>query len=232
MIEIKNLSFNYGFHNILENINFSIKKKEFISIIGHNGSGKTTLIKLIIGLLKPKKGKIHINEIESGINKGRKTSSYFGYINQGSIQTNLPITVEEVINIGNLKNLPEEIYLKTLDLMGIINLKGRLFKSLSGGQKQKVNIARCLIQHPEVMILDEPNSYLDNNSKIEIMELLKKLNKENGITIIMISHDLLLVKEYSDRIFILENKNIKEINKNLTPVTDENRELLSILKGS
>jgi ABC-type Mn2+/Zn2+ transport system ATPase subunit len=212
MISIKNLSFSYGLNNILDDVNLSIRKNEFISIVGHNGSGKTTFIKLLLGLLKPKSGNIFFNEndLRPGL---RRKSGLFGYINQGAINTSLPITVREVLNIGNVKNYSENTVAETIEMLGIGSLKDRLFKSLSGGQKQKVNIARCLIQKPEIMILDEPNSFLDNESKFEIMEILKKFNIENGITIIMISHDLSLIKEYSGRVLLLENGKIKETEK-------------------
>jgi zinc transport system ATP-binding protein len=205
MIVINDLSFSYGDNKILENINLTINENDFISIIGHNGSGKTTFIKLIIGLLKPSSGNIFIN-------RGKNGSNLIGYINQGSINTKLPITVDEVINIGKLNKNNSTQMEEFLKILGIEELKNRLYKNLSGGQKQKVNIARCLMQESKVILLDEPNSFLDSKSQIEIMEILKKINKENNITIVMISHNLDFVKKYSNKIFLLENKNLFRVN--------------------
>ena len=207
MIVINNISFSYGLNKILENINLTISKNDFISIIGHNGSGKTTLIKLILGLLKPSSGKIIIN------GKNNKNNYHsIGYINQGSINTKLPITVNEVINIGKMNNNYKYTVKKNIEILGIEKLKNRLYKTLSGGQKQKVNIARCLMQGSSIILLDEPDSFLDTNSQIEIMEILKNINRENNITILMISHNLDFVKRYSNKIFLLENKFLNRID--------------------
>jgi len=210
MIKIKNMSFKYGYASILENINLSINKNDFVSIIGHNGSGKTTLLKLIIGLLKPDEGNILINGRNHKYFLKFKNFFNIGYINQGTTNTNLPISVFEVVNIGNRGNNKKDVT-DILKMMQIYDLRDRLYRTLSGGQKQKVNIARCLIQKPDVLILDEPNSFLDYESQIEIMDILKKLNIENNITIVMVSHDMSLVKEYSNSIYILKNKMLKKI---------------------
>lgn len=223
MVKIENLSFGYNSGKILDNVNLHVRKKEFVSIIGHNGSGKTTLIKLIIGLLRPELGNVCVNGLDIHSFKGKKIRTSIGYINQGSIHTKLPITVLEVLNIGcinktgELKNIIDDI----LNLLGISELKNRLYKTLSGGQKQKVNIARCLAQEPKIMLLDEPNSFLDYTSQTEIMEILKKLNREKEITIVMVSHNIRLVKEYSDKIYLLENLELKQIGENVILFPDK-----------
>ncbi len=218
MIRIEELYFSYGKMKVLENVNLIINKGDFTLIAGHNGSGKTTLLKILLGILKPKKGLIYIdNKNINDIFKNKKRHTPIAYINQGVINTSLPITVREVINIGYLTKNKIDNY-KTEDIitkLRINNIKDKLYKNLSGGQKQKVNIARCLVQEPKIMLLDEPTSFLDYKSQIEIMNIIKELNSKYDITIIVVSHDIKLVEEYSKKIYILENGNLKELDKNI-----------------
>lgn len=162
MLNIKDLSVFYDNNEVLSNINFSLNKGDYLSIIGENGSGKTTLIKTILGLIKPKKGNIHFDNIKK---------NEIGYLpQQGIIQKSFPASVFEVVISGRLNNkkfLPfythkdKKIALDNLKKLNIENLKNKSYKDLSGGQQQRVALARALCSTKELLILDEPSTGLD-----------------------------------------------------------------------
>ncbi|MEM4368491.1 MAG: metal ABC transporter ATP-binding protein [Candidatus Anstonellales archaeon] len=213
----ENVHFKYSNFEVLENISFKINKGEFIAILGHNGAGKTTLMKLALNLLKPTKGKIIWN-----FNKDK-----ISYVQQNlnDIEFSFPANVEEVVELGikNQKNLSQkEIGSKVenaLKLLKIDDLKKRLIGKLSIGQLQRVFLAKALISDPEILFLDEPTSAMDLQSQIEFYSLLKKLNKENKLTIILISHDIGQILKYVDRVIVL-NKTI--VYEGLTKDFDAN----------
>ena len=159
-------------------------------VVGANGSGKSTLIKGILGLIKPIKGKV--------IYKGLK-QNYIGYMPQETkVDSNFPASVLEIVLSGTLnqyKNIfyskeQKEIAINNLKLLGIEKLKNKSFSELSGGQRQKVLLARSLSATTKLLILDEPSNNLDSKSKKELYNTIVDLNKNHGITIIMITHDL------------------------------------------
>jgi len=190
IIEVKDVSFSYGNHSdgenlVLKDINLNIHKGDYIGIVGPNGGGKTTLIKLILNLLSAKKGTIIVK------------SEKLAYVDQkmGNIDTKFPITVGEVVNLGTDKHLAK----RAMEDVGIIDLKDRLIGALSGGQLQKVFIALALAQEPEILFLDEPTSGIDQASQGEFYKLLKKLNQELNITLVIISHDVdVITKEATE----------------------------------
>lgn len=191
LIEFKNVSLGYEGKIVLENINFSVKKGDFITIVGPNGSGKSTLIKGLLGLITPLKGKISYPNIKK---------NFIGYMPQiTKVDSNFPASVYEIVLSGCLNRLgkrpfynneEKSIALKNIELLKINEIKDKKFSDLSGGQRQKVLLARSLSSTSELLILDEPSNNLDYNSKLEIYEIIKKINKENKITIILITHDL------------------------------------------
>lgn len=220
IINFKNVSFGYEDKTVLENVNFNVNQGDYIGIIGPNGSGKTTLLKLIINEINPTKGKIKI------LNKDIRDFNNWeniGYVNQksNSFTSSFPATVTEVVamdlapRIGLFKKIKkkhlEEVY-KVLKLVGIYEFKDRLIGSLSGGQQQKVFICRALMRHPKMLILDEPTVGIDLNGQKEFYEILKKLNKQLNLTIVIVSHDLFIVKEEVKKIAVIKDKNIKVID--------------------
>lgn len=185
IIEVKNVSFSYGENLVLKDINLNIHKGDYIGIVGPNGGGKTTLIKLILNLLSVNKGSITVK------------SEKLAYVDQkmGNVDTKFPITVDEVVNLGTDKHLAK----KAMEDVGITDLKDRLIGALSGGQLQKVFIALALAQEPEILFLDEPTSGIDQVSQEEFYKLLKKLNQELNITLVIISHDVdVITKEATE----------------------------------
>jgi zinc transport system ATP-binding protein len=197
-IIVKDLIVNYGAVRSLENINFKVEDKDFLAIIGPNGGGKTTLLKVLLGLVEPTSGEIIIDK-----------NKQIGYVPQfASFDKNFPISVMDIILMGRL---PKKIRLfkgytskdknQALDIMeslGILDLQKRQLNKLSGGQLQKVLIARALITEPNILLLDEPTASLDPKSKKDIYKILKKLNKD--ITILVVTHELNDVLEYTNRV--------------------------------
>lgn len=194
IIDVKNLTYK----DILQDISFEILRGEYAAIIGPNGGGKSTLMKLLLGLINPNSANIKLF--------GTKQSSFkqyykIGYVPQRAtlIDSSFPITVQEVINLGLayksslISRISKNDYLKIESIMEkieITDLRNRRISNLSGGQRQRVMIARALVSNPEILILDEPNTGVDNNSQAKFYELLKKLNKEDNITILFVTHDL------------------------------------------
>ena len=190
LIELKNLSLGYDKDVILKNINLSIEDNDFICIVGPNGSGKSTLVKGILGLIKPIKGKVIYNGLKQ---------NYIGYMPQETkVDSSFPASVFEIVLSGTLnqyKNIfyskeQREIALKNLKILGIEKLKNKSFCDLSGGQRQKVLLARSLCATSKLLILDEPSNNLDSKSKNDLYKTIVDLNKNHNITIIMITHDL------------------------------------------
>lgn len=191
LIELKNVTLGYEKDIILKNINLEIEDNDFICIVGPNGSGKSTLVKGILGLIKPMKGKI----IYNGLKK-----NFIGYMPQETkVDPNFPASVFEIVLSGTLNSDNYKIFyrkeekeeaINNLKLLGIENLKNKSFCELSGGQRQKVLLARSLSATNKLLILDEPSNNLDSKSKKELYKIIEDLNKNHGITIIMITHDL------------------------------------------
>ena len=191
LIELKNLSLGYDNHIVLKNINMTIEENDFICIVGPNGSGKSTLVKGILGLIKPFKGKVIYNNLKQ---------NFIGYMPQETrVDSNFPASVYEIVLSGTLNRLglksfytkkEKEIANNNLKILGIEKLKDKNFCDLSGGQRQKVLLARSLCATSKLLILDEPSNNLDTKSKQELYKTIIDLNKNHNITIIMITHDL------------------------------------------
>lgn len=191
LIKLENLSLGYESTPIIENMNLEIEEKDFLCIVGPNGSGKSTLVKGILGLIKPLKGKVIYNSLKQ---------NFIGYMPQETkIDSNFPASVFEIVLSGTLNTLglksfytekERKLALENLKTLGIENLKDKNFPDLSGGQRQKVLLARSLCATSKLLILDEPSNNLDKTSKKELYKIISNLNKEKNITIIMITHDL------------------------------------------
>lgn len=213
ILTVKNLSFKYEKISVLENINFSINQGDYVAISGPNGAGKTTLIKLILGL---EKGIGEITFWEKSLKKF-KNWERIGYLPQkiNFLNPIFPAKVKEVISLGLLssKSYPKRINYNDkkkieniLNLLDIQNLKDTPVNNLSGGQQQRVFLARALISNPQIIILDEPGTGLDANSREKFFELLKKLNKEKNISIVLITHDATDIGKYANKLMYLDKK--------------------------
>lgn len=196
---------NLNFENVLTNISLEIFEGDFIAILGPNGGGKTTFIKLLLNILKQNSGEIKFNE---------DIKNKIGYVPQNATTTDgvFPATVEEIIETAFVNkrsflrkiSIEEEKYINFLmENFEIINLKSKLFVELSGGQKQRVLIVRALANNPKLLILDEPDIGLDNSSQTKFIENLNRINKENKITIIFVTHHLGIIEKYITKKFYI-----------------------------
>jgi zinc transport system ATP-binding protein len=214
VIEVDNITVSYGQSEAIKNVSFEIQSGDFVGLVGSNGAGKTTLIKALLGLLPISSGEIKIFEQKiKQFNRWDKID----YLPQNikSINPLFPATVEEVVFLGLLssKKFPRHFspndklrVEETLGYMRINNLKDKAISELSGGQQQRVLIARALVSKPEILILDEPTAALDSKSRDELMKLIKKLNCDFGITIILITHDTNIVCEYASKLMYLDRR--------------------------
>lgn len=206
MITIKNLSFSYTKGNdLLKDIDLHIPKGIYLSILGENGSCKSTLIKLILGILKPDSGLITL------------ASNKISYVSQrlDNFNSEFPITVKEVLSchaktIG-IKN--SKTVLESLHKVNMCEFGNNLIGNLSGGQQQRIFIARALIGNPDLIILDEPSTGVDEKSQSEIYPLLQSLNKDLGKTIISVEHNTKIALKYSTHILKIENGTLKLFTK-------------------
>jgi zinc transport system ATP-binding protein len=196
-ILMKNVTFAYNKMPILENVNLKIKHGEFASIIGPNGSGKTTLLKLMLGLIKPARGKISVLG-----KKPEKSRLKLGYMPQNAnLDTQFPVNVMDVVLMGRLgytfggkysKN-DHGAAMEALSEVKLDELSNRRFSEISGGQRQRVLIARALCSNPELLLLDEPTSNIDPDVEETIFEILRELNQR--MTILVVSHDIGVVSQ-------------------------------------
>lgn len=214
VIEAENITVNYGQSEAIKNVSFEIQSGDFVGLVGSNGAGKSTLIKALLGLLPISSGEIKIfRQKIKQFNQWDKID----YLPQNikSINPLFPATVEEVVFLGLLssKKFPRHFspadrlrVEEALGYMRINNLKNKAISELSGGQQQRVLIARSLVSKPEILILDEPTAALDSKSRDELMKLIKKLNSDFGITIILITHDTNIVCEYASKLMYLDRR--------------------------
>ncbi|RLI76587.1 ABC transporter ATP-binding protein [Archaeoglobales archaeon] len=229
-IRIKGLEFSYNSIPALKDVTIDIYESEIVAIVGPNGSGKSTLLKCIDKILKPQKGAILINGKSVKDFSQIEIAKAIGYVPQG-IKQFFPATVFEVVLMGRRPYLSWRCSRKDLEkvfavlkLLNIENIVMRDFNELSGGQQQKVLIARALAQEPEVLLLDEPTANLDIKHQLEVMEMIRTIVKEKGITAIVAIHDLNLASRYADRIVMMRSGKVfavEDPNNVLTPTNIE-----------
>lgn len=212
IIQSDHISIHFGETAVLSDVSFSIKKGDFVGLAGPNGAGKTTLVKALLGLIPHTEGSISL--FGSPLQKFREWQR-IGYLPQkiSSINSHFPATVHEIIKLGLLsgKNWPKAMTnqdsIKTENIMAeleIENLRNKLFFELSGGQQQKVLLARALVAGPELLIFDEPSTALDPESRDSFYQLIKRLNKDRHITVILITHDTGYIGSYADTLLYLD----------------------------
>jgi zinc transport system ATP-binding protein len=208
-IEFEHVSFSYSNTSVLQNVSFQLYSGEFIGMIGPNGGGKTTLLKLILGFLKPTQGSIRVFGKAAG---SPLLSQKIAYVPQSvRFDRDFPISVEEVVLSGLISRLPwygrfrtaDRIAArKALERIGFSHLTEAPFGTLSGGQAQRVLIARALVSNPQLLLLDEPTASVDNRAEADIYALLHQLKGQ--MTILMVTHDLGAAMEQVERILCVQ----------------------------
>ena len=208
-IACENLSFGYGSNLLVSNLSFSVSAGDYLCVIGENGSGKSTLIKILLGLKSPVSGSIIFN----GLSRNE-----LGYLpQQTETQKDFPASVYEVVISGCqgrcglrpfYNRAEKNLALEAMKKMNILNLSGRCYRELSGGQQQRVLLARALCASRKAIILDEPAAGLDYESASEMYRTIHEMNCNDGMTVIMISHDIEASIEHANLILRLNRKSI------------------------
>lgn len=208
LIRCENLSFAYEGVVVVHDLNFTVESGDYLCIIGENGAGKSTLMKGLLGLKKPSSGQLLFDDSDGLSPHG------IGYLpQQNPLQRDFPATVMEVVQSGCLNRLAlrpfygrreKALAAEKLEQLGLSDLREKSYRDLSGGQQQRVLLARALCATQKLLLLDEPVAGLDPQATLDFYELIEKLNKEEKLTIIMVSHDLQSVLRYASKILQLE----------------------------
>ena len=217
MVKLENISFSYNKkQEFIKDLSLEFKSGEVTTILGPNGSGKSTLLHMISTYLKPKSGKIYLGDKDLGKLKQKEIAKYISCVYQENEAPD-DITVRDLVSFGrniysNVKKEDKEENKRMIDFAlkatGIEEIQDKKVVNLSGGQTQRAFIAMSLAQNTEVLLLDEPTTYLDIYHQIEILEVVKSLNEKYNITIVMVLHDLNQAINYSHNIVIMKNGNL------------------------
>ncbi len=232
IIDINDLFFQYETDNNFKLFvkNWSVSQGSFVSIIGPNGCGKSTFLKLLAGIHNPFSGEIKIHGKKIGEIKRKNYSKYISYVPQ-SVVSVFPFTVYEIVMMGRTPYLNQLGFEKkddcivvdeALELLELNEMRNKGINEISGGELQRVFIARALAQKADIILLDEPNSHLDLKHQIVIFELLAKLAEQNNLTVISVSHDLNMVGIYSKDVVFMNNGTIQIIGDKKQIFTKEN----------
>jgi len=214
VLEICNLTSGYDSKFFLKDINLKVEGKDFVGVIGPNGSGKTTLLRAITKIIKPHKGEILFEKENLEKLSFKEVAKKIAVVSQAR-EIELKMSVEEFVLLGRIPHRRKWQFLETISDEKIaeeamvstdtLKFKDRFVETLSAGERQLVFIARALTQQPKLFLLDEPTSHLDIAHQIKILDLIKRLNKEVDLTVIIVLHDLNLAGEYCDKIILMNN---------------------------
>lgn len=233
LMKVEDLRFSWGDNLVIDSVDFIVKENELISILGKNGAGKSTLLKCLNKILRPSRGKILIQGEDITELDILTTSKKMSYVPQ-SITSNFSMDVFDVILLGRRPYInwsvgenDRNLVSKTIDKMGLSDFAFRRFDRLSGGEKQRVIIAKAVAQDPDLFLFDEPTSDLDLKNQIEVMKELRKIvSEENGKAAVIAIHDINIASRFSDRIMLLHEGEIISNGKPSDVLTPENIELV------
>jgi len=213
IISVEGLSFRYNSVEVLSDISFCIEAGDYIGLVGPNGSGKTTLIRVILGLMKPWKGSV---SLFGATPLKFKDWQKVGYLPQKNLfNPYFPATVDEIVSLGLLSkkrfykgpDAAERAFINdALRLMDVQDINNKLIGELSGGQQQRVLAARAIVNKPGLLILDEPTTALDPESREKFFYTLRELNRKNNVTIILVTHDIGSIGRYASKLLYLDKK--------------------------
>lgn len=218
-IELRELDYGYGGSKVLNQLSFVVAPGDFFVVIGPNGSGKTTLLKLICGFIRAQRGGIDIQGRPIGEYSKRHLARTIAYVPQ-IVQTDFPFTVAEIVLMGRSPHLgmlgleqrnDVEIAQEAMRFTGVDHLARRKLSQLSGGECQRVFIARAICQQPRIMLLDEPTASLDLAHQVRVMDLMDELKGHGAMTIVMVSHDVNLAAMYGNRVLLLKDGSVVSI---------------------
>lgn len=216
ILQVDNISGGYGKEAVIKDVSFAVRKGEFVGIIGPNGSGKSTLLRLMSRVLSPQAGVIDFSGANISLMNLKEFACKVAFVPQETL-INFSFSVDEIVLMGripHLKRLQSEtrkdfsIVERALSLTDILPIREKGIDEISAGERQRVIIARGLAQEPILLFLDEPTSHLDIGHQVQILDLLKRLNRQDQLTIVMVLHDLNLASEYCSRIILLDQGRI------------------------
>jgi len=226
----KNFSTGYESNKIINDLNLEIKSGEWVGIIGSNGSGKSTLLKAIMKMTPQKNGHIFVNKTSIDSLNIKKLAKIISYLPQ-KINSNLPITVKELVALGRSPHKyfwefdwNEEDFSIIEEALEICDLKkysDNALSSLSGGQGQRAYLALTIAQKTKIILLDEPTTFLDINFQLQMLDLIKTLNKKNNLTILSVIHDINLAARYCDRLAVLKEGKLLTIDEPMNALSKE-----------
>ena len=227
-------SFSTGYENnkIISDLNLKIKSGEWLGVIGSNGSGKSTLLKGIAKIIPTQSGDLFFNGLSIRVLSTKNMAKLVSYLPQ-TLNSNLPLTVKELVALGRSPHKkfwefdlnPNDLSIieEALNLCDLKNFSNNTLNSLSGGQCQRAYLALTLAQKTKIILLDEPTTFLDINFQIQMLDLIKNLNKENKITIITVIHDINLALRYCDRLAIFKKGKLLTIDE---PINALNKKII------
>lgn len=214
LVKVAGVSFNFGYEEVLSNVNLNIYQGDFLAVIGPNGSGKTTLIKIILGLLKPVKGRVEI--MGKPVEEFNEWSK-IGYVPQKTAHVDplFPVSVKEVVAMNLDKNRKSAFYSvkneedRIKQVLKIVGMEAHAEKrvcNLSGGQQQRVFIARAIVNQPLILFLDEPTTGVDADMQEKFYDMLSHLNTEEAITIVLITHEIGIINRHVNKVACLNKR--------------------------
>jgi iron complex transport system ATP-binding protein len=230
ILKIDDIECSYGAVKVLNGLTFSVTGGSFTGIIGPNGSGKSTLLKSLSRVLKPVKGSVLLDDDDLYRLDTREVAKKMAVVPQETA-VNFSFMVKDIVLMGRSPHLSRfqsegekdfEAARQAMELTDTLHLADRLITAVSGGERQRVIIAKALAQDPKIILLDEPTSHLDINHQIEILSLLKRLNMENNLTIIAVFHDLNLAAQYCDSIILMKSGSIFTVGEPAEVLTADN----------
>lgn len=211
-VEVEDLGFGYGGQELLSGVQVSVQRGEMIGLLGPNGSGKTTLVRLLSGVLRPGQGRVLLDGRDL-VAWGRRAVARRVAVVPQEVQVPFAFTVEQMVTLGRTpfvslfgthSSEDRGIVRAAMQTTGVEALAGRVFNELSGGERQRVLVAMALAQQPRLLLLDEPTAHLDIKYQIEVLELVRRLNRETGVTVIAAMHDLNLAARYFPRLLLFQ----------------------------
>ncbi|MFQ5945445.1 MAG: heme ABC transporter ATP-binding protein, partial [Anaerolineae bacterium] len=213
---VRGVEFSYGHGDVLQGIGVEIRAGERVALIGPNGSGKTTLLRLLSGFLRPDRGEVRLEGRLLSQYSRREVARRLAVVPQ-TLEVPFAFTVEELVLMGRTPYMspwggpgPRDVVVvrEALERMGVSPLEDRPYPELSGGERQRVVLALALAQEPQILLLDEPTAHLDINHQVEVLDLVRALNRESGLTVAAAMHDLNLAALYFGRLLLLDGGRI------------------------
>ena len=230
VLDVDSLSYLYDEKIVLDHISLGIKSGEILGILGPNGCGKTTLLKNLNKNLRPHGGCVLIDGTDLESISKKEIAQNIAAVPQSN-EIRFAFTVREIVTMGRMpfqealrgeSSADLEIIDKAMEQTGLTEFSDRLINTLSGGERQRAIIARAITQTPKIILMDEPTLHLDINMQFEVLDLIQKLSRENGLAVIIVSHDLPMVTRYCDRIILIHDHKVFAMGTAEEVLTKEN----------